>query len=108
MPLFVVENGLGAKDIVEKDGSINDTYRIEYLSAHIKAMKEAIADGVDLRGYTMWGPIDIVSNGTGQMSKRYGIIYVDLDDYGNGTGERVKKQSFDWYRKVIASNGENL
>ncbi|MVB12551.1 Aryl-phospho-beta-D-glucosidase BglH [Caprobacter fermentans] len=108
MPLFVVENGLGAKDIVEKDGSINDTYRIEYLSAHMKAMKEAIADGVDLRGYTMWGPIDIVSNGTGQMSKRYGIIYVDLDDYGKGTGKRIKKKSFDWYREVIASNGENL
>jgi 6-phospho-beta-glucosidase len=106
MPLFVVENGLGAKDKIEEDGSINDTYRIEYMSAHVKAMKEAIADGVDLRGYTMWGPIDIVSNGTGQMSKRYGIIYVDLDDYGNGTGKRIKKKSFDWYKEIIANNGE--
>jgi len=108
MPLFVVENGLGARDKIEEDGLINDAYRIAYMSGHIKAMKEAIADGVDLRGYTMWGPIDIVSNGTGQMSKRYGIIYVDLDDNGNGTGKRLKKKSFNWYREVIASNGEIL
>ena len=78
------------------------------MSAHIRAMREAVRDGVDLRGYTMWGPIDIVSNGTGQMSKRYGLIYVDLDDDGNGTGKRVKKKSFGWYQKVIASNGECL
>lgn len=108
LPLFVVENGLGAKDKVEEDGSIKDDYRIDYLANHIKAMKESVADGVDLRGYTMWGPIDIVSNGTGQMSKRYGVIYVDFDDDGNGTGKRVKKKSFEWYRNVIQSNGDIL
>ena len=108
LPLFVVENGLGARDTVEADGRIHDSYRIDYMSAHIKAMREAVKDGVDLRGYTMWGPIDIVSNGTGQMSKRYGIVYVDLDDDGNGTGNRSKKDSFAWYQQVIASNGEIL
>ncbi len=108
LPLFVVENGLGAIDKVEADGAINDDYRIDYMSAHIRAMREAVKDGVDLRGYTMWGPIDIVSNGTGQMTKRYGIIHVDLDDDGNGTGKRTRKKSFSWYQAVIASNGENL
>ncbi|MBC8589055.1 glycoside hydrolase family 1 protein [Tissierellaceae bacterium BX21] len=107
-PLFVSENGLGTIDKVEADGSINDDYRIEYMKLHIQAMKRAVEQGVDLFGYTMWGPIDIVSNGTGQMSKRYGIIYVDLDDDGNGTGKRIKKKSYDWYRKVIQSNGDNL
>ena len=104
----MVENGLGARDTVEADGRIHDSYRIDYMSAHIKAMREAVKDGVDLRVYTMWGPIDIVSNGTGQMSKRYGIVYVDLDDDGNGTGNRSKKDSFAWYQQVIASNGEIL
>lgn len=108
-PLFIVENGLGAFDKVEEDGSINDDYRIEYLREHIKAMKDAVElDGVDLIGYTTWGPIDLVSAGTGEMSKRYGFIYVDRDDYGNGTLKRSKKKSFDWYKKVITSNGENL
>ncbi len=106
-PLFVSENGLGAIDEVEND-QIHDTYRIDYMREHIKAMKDAIKNGVDLFGYTMWGPIDIVSNGTGQMSKRYGIIYVDLDDDGNGTGRRLKKDSYAWYSKTIASNGEDL
>ena len=78
------------------------------MKEHIRAMKKAIENGVDLFGYTMWGPIDIVSNGTGQMSKRYGIIYVDLDDDGVGSNNRYKKDSYDWYRKVIASNGENI
>lgn len=108
LPLFVVENGLGAIDTVEQDGTVNDDYRIDYMRSHIAAMKEAVSDGVDLRGYTMWGPIDIVSNGTGQMSKRYGIIYVDYDDQGNGTGKRSKKKSFDWYGTVIESNGDRL
>lgn len=108
IPMFVVENGLGAKDKVSEDGKIHDSYRINFMRQHIAAMKDAIADGVDLRGYTMWGPIDIVSNGTGQMSKRYGIIYVDRDDEGNGSLERKKKDSFYWYRKVIKSNGEEL
>lgn len=108
-PLFVVENGLGAKDTVEADGSINDDYRIDYLREHIKAMRDAVTeDGVDLLGYTTWGPIDLVSAGTGEMSKRYGFIYVDRDDEGNGTLARSKKKSFSWYKKVIASNGEDL
>jgi len=107
-PLFIVENGLGAKDIVEEDGSINDDYRIEYLREHIKAMKDAVEDGVELMGYTTWGCIDLVAASTGEMSKRYGFIYVDRDDQGNGTLKRSKKKSFDWYKQVIASNGEVL
>ena len=108
-PLFVVENGLGAKDVVEDDGSINDDYRIDYLRQHIAAMRDAITeDGVEMLGYTTWGPIDLVSAGTGEMSKRYGFIYVDRDDAGNGTLARSKKKSFDWYKKVIATNGEDL
>ncbi len=107
-PLFIVENGLGAVDKVEEDGSINDDYRIEYLRKHIEQMKEGIKDGVELIGYTPWGCIDLVSASTGEMSKRYGFIYVDKDDNGNGTLERTKKKSFDWYKKVISTNGENL
>ena len=107
-PLFIVENGLGANDVIEEDGSINDDYRIEYLKEHIKAMKEAVIDGVDLIGYTPWGCIDIVSASTGEMKKRYGFIYVDKDNEGNGTLERRKKKSFYWYKDVINSNGENL
>lgn len=107
-PLFISENGLGAIDTVGENHTINDIYRIQYMKGHIEAMKRAIENGVNLFGYTMWGPIDIVSNGTGQMSKRYGIIYVDLDDNGHGTGKRYKKRSYDWYKKVIASNGEEL
>lgn len=108
-PLFVVENGLGAKDTPDENGYVEDDYRIDYLRAHIKNMKDAVEiDGVDLLGYTTWGPIDLVSAGTGQMSKRYGFIHVDRDDYGNGTLKRSKKKSFDWYKKLIASNGEDL
>ena len=107
-PLFIVENGLGAVDRIEDDGSINDDYRIDYLREHVKAMKETIADGVNLIGYTPWGCIDLVSAGTGEMKKRYGFIYVDKDNEGNGTLERRKKKSFDWYKKVIASNGEEV
>ncbi|WP_018887372.1 glycoside hydrolase family 1 protein [Paenibacillus massiliensis] len=107
-PLFIVENGLGAYDRVEEDGSIHDTYRIDYLRKHIEQMKEAIKDGVELMGYTSWGPIDLVSMSTSEMSKRYGFIYVDLDDEGKGTWNRSKKDSFDWYKRVIASNGEDL
>ncbi len=108
VPLFIVENGLGAYDKVEEDGSINDDYRIDYMRAHIEQMKEAIREGVDLIGYTSWGCIDLISAGTSEMSKRYGFIYVDQDDYGNGTLARSKKKSFDWYKNVIASNGEEL
>lgn len=107
-PLFIVENGLGANDVIEEDGSINDDYRIEYLKEHVKAMKEAIIDGVDLIGYTPWGCIDIVSASTGEMKKRYGFIYVDKDNKGNGTLKRSKKKSFYWYKKVIESNGEEI
>ncbi len=92
---------------MEEDGTIIDDYRIDYLRRHIEAMANAVADGVDLMGYTPWGCIDLVSASTGEMSKRYGFIYVDLDDEGNGTLNRSKKKSFDWY-KVIASNGVNL
>ena len=107
-PLMVVENGLGAKDEFV-NGTVEDDYRIEYLRAHIKAMKDSIElDGVEVLGYTSWGCIDLVAASTGEMSKRYGFIYVDRDDYGNGTFKRYKKKSFDWYKKVIASNGEDL
>lgn len=108
IPIMVVENGLGAYDKVEEDGSINDDYRIDYLREHIVQMKEAVADGVDLIGYTPWGCIDLVSASTGEMAKRYGMIFVDKYDDGTGTLERKKKKSFDWYKKVIASNGEDL
>ncbi|MFP7295832.1 glycoside hydrolase family 1 protein [Neobacillus niacini] len=107
-PLFVAENGLGAVDIVKEDGTIEDDYRIDYLRKHIEQIKEAIMDGVDVFGYTSWGCIDMISASTSQMSKRYGYIYVDQDDLGNGTLERKKKKSFHWYKKVIASNGEQL
>lgn len=105
-PLFVVENGLGARDVFEQDGSIHDAYRIDYLEKHFKAMWEAIElDGVDLMGYTSWACIDLVSEGTKQMSKRYGYVYVDADDYGEGTYDRYRKDSFYWYKDVIARNG---
>lgn len=107
-PLLIAENGLGAVDHIEADGSINDNYRIQYLRSHIQQMKEAIRDGVDLFGFTCWGCIDLVSASTSQMSKRYGLIYVDLDDDGHGTFKRIKKRSFDWYKQVISSNGERL
>jgi 6-phospho-beta-glucosidase len=106
-PLFIVENGIGMDDKVV-NGKINDDFRIDYVRAHIKEMKEAIADGVDLLGYTYWGPIDIVSAGTGELKKRYGFIYVDRDNQGRGTFKRFKKKSFNWYKKVIQTNGENL
>ncbi|QTF08745.1 6-phospho-beta-glucosidase [Brenneria izadpanahii] len=107
-PLFIVENGLGAKDQVESDGSINDDYRIQYLNDHLVQVGEALEDGVEVLGYTSWGPIDLVSASTAQLSKRYGFIYVDRDDEGNGTLERKRKKSFYWYRDVINSNGEAL
>lgn len=107
-PLFLVENGLGAKDEFAANGEINDDYRISYLREHIRAMGEAIADGIPLMGYTTWGCIDLVSASTGEMSKRYGFVFVDRDDAGNGTLTRTRKKSFWWYKKVIASNGEDL
>ena len=108
-PLFLVENGLGAHDTVEPDGSVHDDYRIDYLRAHIEQMEKAInEDGLPLMGYTTWGPIDLVSASTGEMKKRYGFIYVDKDNEGKGTLARSRKDSFYWYKKVIASDGEDL
>jgi len=108
-PLFIVENGLGAADVVNEDGTIDDQYRIDYLREHMKAILDAIEeDGVDCLGYTSWGCIDLVSESTKQMSKRYGYIYVDCDDYGKGTYNRMKKKSFYWYKKVIETNGMSL
>jgi 6-phospho-beta-glucosidase len=107
-PLFIVENGMGARDKIEEDGSIIDDYRIRYFKEHIKAIADAIEDGADVMGYTPWGCIDMVSMSTSQMSKRYGFIYVDVDDIGNGTYERRKKKSFEWYKNVIATNGSDL
>lgn len=107
-PLFIVENGLGAKDKVEADGSIQDDYRIAYLNDHLVQVHEAITDGVNVLGYTCWGPIDIISASTSEMSKRYGFIYVDRDDRGEGSLQRSRKKSFNWYQKVIASHGEAL
>lgn len=107
VPLFIVENGLGAKDVVE-NGQIHDDYRIAYMNDHLKASSEAVLDGVELMGYTSWGCIDLVSASTGEFSKRYGFIYVDLHDDGTGTGERLRKDSFYWYKAVIAENGGNI
>ncbi len=108
-PLFIVENGLGAVDMPDENGYVDDQYRIEYLKAHISAMADAVdIDGVPLMGYTPWGCIDLVSASTGEMKKRYGFIYVDKDNEGKGTLKRSKKASFEWYRNVIASNGEQL
>ena len=107
-PLFIVENGLGCADAVEADGSIQDDYRIDYTRRHIEQMKEAMDDGVECMGYLPWGTIDLVSAGGGEMKKRYGFIYVDLDDEGNGTGKRTPKKSYGWYKNVIATNGEKL
>ncbi|MBL6514226.1 6-phospho-beta-glucosidase [Streptococcus suis] len=108
VPLFIVENGLGALDKEEEDGSIEDSYRISYLEKHIQQMYEAIEDGVELMGYTPWGCIDLVSASTSEMSKRYGFIYVDADDQGKGSFDRSRKASFYWYKDVIASNGANV
>ena len=108
-PLFVVENGLGALDTLTEDRTVEDDYRIGYLSSHIRAMMDAVdEDGVDVIGYTAWGCIDLISATTGEMSKRYGLIYVDRDNDGKGTNERIRKKSFWWYKDVIASNGESL
>ena len=107
--LFIVENGFGAYDTLEEDGSIHDPYRVEYLQHHISEMKKAVEeDGVDLMGYTPWGCIDLVSAGTGEMDKRYGFIYVDKHNDGTGDLARRKKDSFEWYKEVISTNGENI
>lgn len=107
-PLFIVENGMGAIDEIDENGKIEDDYRIEYFKQHFLEMEKAIASGVEIMGYMAWGCIDLVSASTSQMSKRYGMIYVDVQDDGSGTYERRKKKSFDWYQRVIASNGQSL
>jgi len=107
-PLMIVENGLGAFDKVETDGSIHDTYRIDYFRAHIEALEKAAQRGINIIGYTTWGPIDLVSAGTGQYAKRYGFIYVNRHDDGTGDFSRSRKDSFYWYKKVIETNGEEL
>lgn len=108
LPIMVVENGIGANDTLTKDHRIHDDYRIDYLRSHLKALKLAIEDGSDVRAYTMWGCIDLVSASTGEMSKRYGLIYVDKNDDGTGSMKRIRKDSFYWYKKVIETNGKNL
>ncbi len=108
IPLMIVENGLGANDERSEDGKFHDDYRINYLRDHIKAMEQAVEDGVDLMGYTMWGCTDLVSASTGEMKKRYGFVYVDRDNDGNGDMHRERKNSFYWYKKVCESNGEDL
>lgn len=106
LPLFIVENGMGAIDTPDENGDVHDSYRIDYLRKHIQAMEQAInEDGITLWGYTVWGSIDLVSAGTGEMRKRYGMVYVDKNDDGTGTYVRRKKDSFYWYKKVIESNG---
>ncbi|MFP3123773.1 glycoside hydrolase family 1 protein [Ectobacillus funiculus] len=107
IPLFVVENGLGAIDVLEND-TVEDNYRINYLKQHLIQLAEGIKDGAEVIGYTSWGPIDIISASTGEMKKRYGYIYVDKDNEGNGTLKRYKKKSFHWYKEVIRSNGQSL
>ena len=108
-PLFIVENGLGANDVLLEDGTVHDLYRVEYMRAHIEAMRDAVCmDGIPLLGYTAWGCIDLVSASSGEMKKRYGMIYVDKDNDGNGTLKRYRKDSFFWYQKVIKTNGADL
>lgn len=108
VPVFIVENGLGAHDTLTEEHKVHDPYRIDYLRAHIQAIKDALGDGCNVMGYTPWGCIDLVSMGDAQMTKRYGFVYVDADNEGNGTYNRYRKDSFYWYKKVIASNGEDL
>lgn len=108
LPIFIVENGLGAKDVLTTDKKIHDPYRIDYLRSHIRVIGDAIADGCNIMGYTPWGCIDLVSCGDAQMTKRYGFVYVDADDEGSGTYNRYRKDSFYWYQKVIHTNGQDL
>ena len=108
LPIFISENGLGAKDQLDENGYVEDDYRIEYLRAHVEQLAEAIKDGVDVFGYAWWGPIDLVSSGTSEISKRYGFVSVDIDDYGNGTLKLGRKKSYYYYKKLIASNGADL
>lgn len=107
LPLFIVENGMAFKDKLE-NGKIHDPYRINFFREHLLQVYEALQDGVEVLGYTSWAPIDLVSNSECQMEKRYGFIYVDRNDKGEGSLKRFKKDSFDWYKEVIQSNGQSL
>lgn len=104
-PIMIAENGLGALDVVEADGTVHDPYRIDYLRRHIDQVCECIQDGVDIMAYLSWAPIDVVSSSSAEMSKRYGYIYVDKDDLGRGSRKRLRKDSFYWYQNVIRTNG---
>lgn len=108
LPIFIAENGLGSTDHPDENGYVRDDDRIEYMKGHVREMREAIADGVDVFGYAWWGPMDLVSSGTSEISKRYGMIGIDADNEGNGTYNRFKKKSFYYYKKLIASNGADL
>ena len=107
-PLIVAENGMGFHEKLDESGQLHDPYRIDFYRSHIKQVKEAIYDGVEIWGYYPWGPIDIVSCSSSEMEKRYGFIYVDYDNYHNGTGKRILKDSYAWYKKAVESNGEDL
>lgn len=108
VPLMIAENGLGAFDTPGESGRVHDEYRIAYYREHVRALREAIRDGVEVIGFFPWGPIDIVSCSSSEMSKRYGFVHVDLDDHGQGTGKRTPKDSYDWYARVVASNGAEV
>ena len=108
LPLFIVENGIGLDENINEDGTIDDEFRVTYVAEHLKMVKEAIKDGCDIMGYLYWGCVDMVSNGEGEMAKRYGQIYVDADNYGQGTMTRSTKDSYYWYQKCIRTNGEDL
>lgn len=107
-PLFILENGIGMIETLNEENTVHDDYRIEYLKEHLRALKLAINDGCDIRGYTWWGPLDVVSSGTSEMSKRYGFVYVDQDDEGNGSHKRYKKDSFNYYKHIIETDGDEL
>ena len=108
MPLFIVENGIGLDEALDENGQIHDDFRVTYIRDHLLQLKEALLDGCDIMGYLYWGPIDVVSAGTGEMRKRYGFVYVDRFNDGSGTLERRKKDSYEWYRRVIETNGASL
>lgn len=108
LPIIIAENGMGFYEKISDDGKIHDDYRIACLKEYIEQLKEAVYDGVEVIGYYPWGPIDIVSCSSSEMEKRYGFIYVDYDNHHNGTGKRMPKDSYEWYKRVIASNGEDL
>ena len=108
LPLFIVENGIGLDENLDSEGKIHDDFRKKYVKDHLVQIEEAIKDGCDVMGYLYWGPIDVVSAGTGEMRKRYGFVYVDRFNDGTGTLERSKKDSFEWFKNVIETNGEEL